>query len=305
LQREVSLKDVTRHPVLAEMAGLVDGRSDRRTGLLHALTTPDGPQVGALVCFPYAGGNAVNFQPMAAALRTAGLAVYAVDLPGHDVAAQSEPLAPLAQVVEQVVAEIVRLGLPRVMLWGHSSGTALALETATALQGRGVDVQRLFLCAQLLGDATSRRASVDELTGWSNAEIAAALAGDGGYTELGQLDAHQSELVGAAYRHDCVSAHRYFADTLDRPPPVRLTAPVTAVIAADDPSTAEFPARYRDWELVAEHVDLHELADGGHYFLRTRPREAARVVLRATELLVDEDQPIGDRDVVHVPHVSA
>ena len=46
-----------------------------------------GAQAGALVCFPYAGGNAVNFQPMAQALRGSGLAVYAVELPGHDVAA--------------------------------------------------------------------------------------------------------------------------------------------------------------------------------------------------------------------------
>ena len=63
------------------------------------------------VCFPYAGGNAVNFQPMARALRDSGLAVYAVELPGHDVGATSEPFAPLAQVVDRVVAEIDRRGL--------------------------------------------------------------------------------------------------------------------------------------------------------------------------------------------------
>jgi transposase-like protein len=29
-------------------------------------------------------------------------------------------------------------------------------------------------------------------------------------TQLGELDAHRAAHVGAAYRHDCVSAHRYF-----------------------------------------------------------------------------------------------
>ena len=134
----------------------------------------------------------------------------------------------------------------------------------------------MFLGAQLLGDAADRRAAITELTGRSNAEIAAGLSADGGYTELGELDAQRAEQVGAAYRHDCVSAHRYFADALDTPPALKLSAPVTVVVAADDPSTAEFPRRYRDWQLLAEHVDLHELADGGHYFLRTRPTEAAR-----------------------------
>ncbi|MFE3904928.1 amino acid adenylation domain-containing protein [Streptomyces sp. NPDC059153] len=295
LDRAVSLKDVTRHPVLADLAGLVDGRSEQRSGpvdgrseqrsgLLRPLSESDGVQTAALVCFPYAGGNAVNFQPMARALAGDGPTVYAVELPGHDVAAGSEPTTPMTQVVEQVVDEIIRRDLTRVLLWGHSSGTALAVETARKLQERGVDVQRVFLAAQLLGDAAHRRATIAELTGLSDAEIAAELSADGGYTELVELDAQHAEHVGAAYRHDCVSAHRYFADALDGPPAPKLSAPVTVVVAADDPSTAEYPHRYRDWQLLAEQVDLLELADGGHHFLRTRPTEAAQAVLRAADL---------------------
>ncbi len=224
LDRAVSLKDLTRHPVLADLAGLVDGKSERRSGLLQSLAEPDGTPAGALVCFPYAGGNAVNFQSMASALRGSGLAVYAVELPGHDLAAE-------------------------------------------------------------------RRAAVAELAGRSNAEIAARLGAGSGYTELGELvelgelDAQRAEHVGAAYRHDCVSAHRYLADALDAPPAVRLSAPVTVVVAADDPYTAQAGRRHRDWQLLASRVGLHELADGGHYFLRTRPAEAAQAVLRAAELL--------------------
>ena len=81
----MSLKEVTRHPILADLAGVVDGRSDGQSELLQALSESNGAQTGALVCFPYAGGNAVNFEPMASALRGSGLAVYAVELPGHDV----------------------------------------------------------------------------------------------------------------------------------------------------------------------------------------------------------------------------
>jgi amino acid adenylation domain-containing protein len=285
LDRAVSLRDLTRHPVLADLAGLVDGRSDRRAGLLQLLSDSDGSQAGALVCFPYAAGNAVNFQPLAGALRGSGLAVYAVELPGHDLAAEREPFAPLAQVVEQVVAEIARLGLPRVSLWGHSVGAAFAVETARQLEERGVEVERVFLGAQLLGTAADRRAAITELTGRSNAEIAAGLSADSGYTELGELDAQRAEHIGAAYGHDCVSAHRYLADALDNPPAGKLSAPVTVVVAADDPITAGFRSRHRDWQLLAEQVDLHELADGGHYFLRTRPTEAAQAVRQVADTL--------------------
>ncbi|HVL86225.1 MAG TPA: amino acid adenylation domain-containing protein [Pseudonocardia sp.] len=289
LDRTVSLKDVTRHPVLAELAGLVDSRSQPdpapQAALLQALSAPDGPHTATLVCFPYAGGNAVNYQPMARALRGSGLAVHAVELPGHDITARTEPFAPMAQVVEQVVEEIVRRGPGRVLLWGHSSGTAPAVATSRALEERGIEVERVFLAAQLPGDAAARRAAVTELTSSTDAELAARLSADSGYTELGELDAQRAEHVGAAYRHDCASAHRYLADLLEAPPAVKLTAPVTVVVAADDPSTAESAHRYGDWRVVAEQVELHQLPDGGHYFLRTRPTEAARAVLHAAELV--------------------
>ncbi|MGW5252015.1 non-ribosomal peptide synthetase [Streptomyces sp. NPDC004012] len=285
LGRAVSLKDITRHPVLADLAALLDGATQRRPELLQPLTAPGSGRECALVCFPYAGGNAVNFQPMAGALAGSGTAVYAVDLPGHDLAAKNEPFAPITRVVEQVTAEIAARGLTRVMLWGHSSGAAPALETARRLSEAGVDVPRVFVGAQLPGTAADRRSAIAELTRRSNAEIAAQLTADSGYTELGELNAQHAEHVGSAYRHDCVSAHRYFADALDSPPTVKLAAPVTVVLAADDPHTRGAPDRYRDWQLLAERVDLHELADGGHYFPRTRPAEAARAVLGAAELL--------------------
>jgi surfactin synthase thioesterase subunit len=132
----------------------------------------------------------------------------------------------------------------------------------------------------MLGDATARSAAITELTGRSSAEIVAGLRADGGYAELGELDAQRAEHVGAAYRHDCVSAHRYLAGALATPPAARLSAPVTVVVAADDPNTAEFGRRHRDWQLLAEQVDLLELVDGGHYFPRTRPGQAAQAVLR-------------------------
>jgi surfactin synthase thioesterase subunit len=282
LKRAVSLTDITRNPVLADLAKMVDGKSERRSGLLQSLAEPEGGQAGALVCFPYAGGNAVNYRPLAGALRGSGLAVLAVELPGHDLAADREPFAPMARIVEQVVAEITGRGLTRVALWGHSAGAAFAIEAARKLVERGVYVQRVFLGAQLPGTATERRAAVTELTARADDEIAAGLRASGGFSEL---DAKHAEHVGAAYRHDSTSAHRYFADALDAPYTERLSVPVSVVVAADDPKTTEYPHRYREWELLAEHVDLHELADGGHYFLRTRPAEAARAVLRGADLL--------------------
>jgi amino acid adenylation domain-containing protein len=281
LDRAVSLKDITRHPVLADLAAVLDGTTRQRPGLLQALSEAGGAPDRALVCFPYAGGNAVNYRPMAAALAGSGPAVLAVDLPGHDLAAHREPFVPIAEVADRVAAEIAARGLTQVMLWGHSSGAAAALATAFRLQERGVRVTRVFLGAQLLGSVAERSAGIAELTSRSDARIAAGLSADSGYPELAELNERHAEHIGAAYRHDCLAAHRYFLAALESPPPVKLSAPVSVVVAADDPHTAGHAERHRDWLLLAEHVDLHELADGGHYFLRTRPAGAAQAVLSA------------------------
>ncbi|MEV7977865.1 amino acid adenylation domain-containing protein [Streptomyces sp. NPDC086519] len=279
LDRAVSLKDITRHPVLADLAALLDAPARQRPELLLTLADGNGTAECALVCFPYAGGNAVNYQPMASALAGSGLAVLAVDPPGHNLAASPEPFAPVEEVAERVAAEITARGLTRVMLWGHSSGAAPAVETARRLQRRGVPVERLFLGAQLLGTAAGRHAGVAELTHLSDAEIAARLAADGAYPELAELNPRHAAHIAAAYRHDCAEAHRYFGAALEAPPPAKLSAPLSVVVAADDPHTAGHARHHRDWLLLADRVELLELADGGHHFLRTRPAEAAQAVL--------------------------
>ena len=282
LDREVSLKDVTSYPVLADLAALVEGRTSRDAGLLQLLAKPAAEPAGVLICFPYAGGNAVNYQPMATTLRSDGFAVYAVELPGHDLAAETERFLPISEVVDQVVTEIGGLGSGPVLLWGHSAGAAFAVETARQLKGAGVEVQRVFLGAQLLGDAADRRSAISEVANQSNAEIASELSANTDYTDLGEIDAQRAEHIGAAFRHDFVSANRYLAEVLDDPPAAKLNTPVTVVVAADDPITHDFARRYTDWQLVAEEVDLHELTDGGHYFPRTRPAESAQAVLGST-----------------------
>ena len=188
----------------------------------------------------------------------------------------------MSEVVDKVVAEVAGLGAGPFLLWGHSAGAAFAVETARRLTHAGVQVQRVFIGAQLLGEAGERRCAIDEVADRSNEEIAAGLSADTGYTDPGALDAQRAEHVGAAFRHDFVSASRYLAEELDDPPAEKLKTPVTVVVAADDPITEGFAEQFAAWQLLAGQVDLEVLRDGGHYFPRTRPAESANVVLRST-----------------------
>jgi surfactin synthase thioesterase subunit len=291
LDRKISLKDISAHPVLEDLARVLDDQSTGRSGLLQQLSVPAEGTAGTLICFPDAGGNAVNFRPLESALRGTGLAVYAVELPGHDLDSAGggpepgrEPFAPIAEVAALVATEIQRRRLTGVQLWGQSSGAALALAAATALERRGVHVERIFVGSQLIGDPSSRRAAVAELQASDNAAILDRLGREGGSADLAALDADRAEQLAEAYRHDGLAACRYFLAALQRPGAGRVSAPVIVVVAADDPATAGFASRYRKWLVLAEQVELYALADGGHHFPRTRPTETAKAVLRAAHM---------------------
>ncbi|WP_406730236.1 non-ribosomal peptide synthetase [Streptomyces sp. NBC_01794] len=49
LDRAITLKDVTRHPVLTDLADLVDNKSEQHSGLLQPLSESHGAQAGALL----------------------------------------------------------------------------------------------------------------------------------------------------------------------------------------------------------------------------------------------------------------
>ncbi len=224
LRNKVSLKDIARYRVLAELAEALDGKGKQPSGLLQKLSEGETFNLIGLVCFPYAGGNAVNFQPMAKALRNSGMAVYAVELPGHDLTARSKPFASIAEIADQVVKEVAALGLRSVMLWGHSSGVAHALEAARKLQAKGVDVRRVFLGAQLIGDLTGRRAATETVKRQSNAKIAARLNADVGLDDLHDVAPSLLDHAGAAYRHDFNTANEYLTGMLKSPPEAKLSA---------------------------------------------------------------------------------
>lgn len=278
LGKEVSLSEVTRHPVLADLAALIDERPAPTTGLLHALSDPGEGGRGTLVGLPPAGGHAVNFRPLATALRGSGLAVHAVELPGHDPDGGDGALAGLDEVADRVAAEVADRAAP-VVLWGHSAGAAMAVAVARRLEDRGTPARRVVIGAQLLGDADARRRDAAELAARSDADLLA------GNAVQPHLDPRSAARAAAAFRHDCLAAHAYLVGALEDPPAVRLATPISVVLAADDPSTAGREARHRDWALFARNVDLHVLDDGGHHFLRTRPAAAAGIVRTAADLV--------------------
>ncbi|SOB83280.1 non-ribosomal peptide synthetase [Streptomyces sp. 1331.2] len=276
LDRLISLRDLVARPVLRDLAAAIDAAApDTADDLLQQLSAPTADTRATLVCFPYAGGNAVNFQQLARELAPLGIAVSAVELPGHDLSRPDEPLADVAEIARRV-----QRGLPDgpVLLWGHCAGAAYAVELARLLEGAGRPAERVFLAALLLDDPAELRRESAEVSALGDAELIARLQDDSAYVELDLMKSERAGLVGRAYRHDVRSTNDYLIALQDGSAPVRLGTPVEVVAAADDPTTREPGQRYKLWEQAVDTLTLHLLDEGGHYFARTRAAEVAALV---------------------------
>ncbi|PRX96524.1 non-ribosomal peptide synthetase [Allonocardiopsis opalescens] len=271
LDGAVSLADLMREPTLRGLAAAAAGEDTGGAAqLLQSLSRPARP-LAVLLCVPDAGGNAVNFQRFARALASGRLAVYGLELPGHDVArADEEPVEP-EQAAARAVAELARLLELPLAVWGQGAGAAVAVETARQAHARGRQVSGVFLGGRLPGAQPPAGQVADEVVRMDDDEVKAVLAAGVGFTELDDLRSERSRVVAAAYRHDVVSDARYFERWGGGRAGLPDGIPVVAVLPAGHPASGE----------AAPGVAVEELSDreGGRPG-DLSPERAAEVVLR-------------------------
>ncbi|MFE9007773.1 amino acid adenylation domain-containing protein [Streptomyces sp. NPDC007875] len=295
LDRALSLKDLAAHPVLADCAAVLEphgaGAFARpvATRLLQPLSAVPDPH-HTLVCFPFAGGNAVNFRPLAAELQRDGIAVLGVEPPGHDFAGDGEPMEDVPVLAQWVRDEIVAHVPTPVSVWGHSTGVAAALETARLLAEAGRPVERVYIGALLLGDTETLAAEMTRAATADDQSLLSRLRAGEVYTELEELGTERADVVARAYQHDVLTAGRHLRAVGENPEAYRLDAPVEVVVARDDAATAALTEEYGGWKAISDRITLHELAAGGHYFVRTRPAETAALVRPGCARSTPQDQ---------------
>ncbi|WP_030182856.1 thioesterase II family protein [Streptomyces violaceorubidus] len=209
-----------------------------------------------LVCFPHAGGSATFFVPTARAL-TPGTDVLCVQYPGRQDRVGEPAVDDLADLADRIAATLADCtGLPLAFL-GHSMGAVVAYEVARRLrQDQLVRLDRLFVSGRR---APSRQRSTDLHT--LDDERFLARIGALGGTDLRLLeDPEIRAMIIPALRADYRAVETY----RHAPGPL-LDCPITVLIGADDPQTAdEDPTEWG--RHTSADVDVH-VFPGGHFFL--------------------------------------
>ncbi|SFB44018.1 amino acid adenylation domain-containing protein [Amycolatopsis marina] len=278
--RQVGVMDLFQNRTIRELATFMGGDADdgpRR--LLYELTRPVPPdeRTRTYVCFPYGGGSAIVYQPLADALPK-GNSLYSVAIPGHDVGL-SEEAVPFDELVERLAGEILERIEGPLAIYGHCGvGNALAVGVARRLEEQGRELEvvyigAIFPFARLKGMVGTLRTRLERLR--SNQFYSNWLKGMGVDTD--DLDPEQADRIISNMRADGRAAEEYFSQLLDRRVD-KLRAPIVSVVGSEDPVTDYYAERYREWEFLTDTTALVVLDQAGHFFLRYRADELAEIV---------------------------
>ena len=129
-----------------------------------------------LICFPYAGGSASYYFPLAGELAP-DIEVLAVQYPGRHERRLEPCLTDLHELAEHIHGAVLHWLDRPVVLFGHSMGATLAFEVARRLRDRdGFVPARLFVS----GRRAPTRLRFDDFHKRDDAGLAAELRRSGG-----------------------------------------------------------------------------------------------------------------------------
>jgi amino acid adenylation domain-containing protein len=289
LGRDVRVVQVFQHPTVRRLADATaaaptDGPGELLARLPGRTGAPPSPVALTVVAVPFGGGTAAGYADLARALP-ADVALYAVELPGHDPAGADEELQPYDDLADRVVAEVrQRIGGP-VVVYGHCVGAALAWAVAHGLAGtdeaapRG-DGPRLvglvaggaFPAPRLPGRLAAAWGRIAPRDRWRGDRLYRdMLRAAGGLGGPGADPDEPPPVRISAVRHDAREAEEVWSRACHAPDLPRRVR-VLAVVGEHDRDT-EFPhERVREWELIGRDAELAVVRGPGTTSSPTRRR---------------------------------
>jgi medium-chain acyl-[acyl-carrier-protein] hydrolase len=226
-----------------------------------------------LFCFPYAGGGASVYRAWAEALEPS-IAVYPVQLPGHESRAD-EPLMDDLRAIAAAAAEALTPLLDRpYALFGHSMGALLAFEVARMLRARGARAPlALIASGHVAPDVPLTRRRLCDL---SDEEFVRALTELEGTPREVLEDRALLDFFLPRLRADFAACDRY--QCASQPP---LDVPIVALGGADD--TEEPLAGVIRWEHHTTAGGTFRVMPGGHFFIHPQRKRVIAAVREAIE----------------------
>lgn len=210
-----------------------------------------------LICFPHAGGSSSFFRSWGKSMED--YEIHTVLYPGRAERINDPFPSDLQDLAIHIANAIEPLANCQIALFGHSMGAAIALETARALETRGISVAHLFASGSKHGPLPfkSRGSSTIE----DDATICEQLIQMGGTDPELVTDPLFLELILPSVRADGQMFHAY--DMALDPP---LKCPVTTIYGDND-----IHADIRPWrDITLTEFNEYQVV-GDHFYLVSTP----------------------------------
>lgn len=217
-----------------------------------------------LFCFPFAGGNALDFQPLAEKLPP-WIEPVGIDYPGRRSRFGEAPLMRLDELVQDLAIGIRGLLDRPFAFYGHSNGALVAFELARRLPRMYFRTpERLILGAK----RSPTLGAEDPMHRLPREDFIARLRDYQGTPDQVLASAELMDVFLPILRADFALSETYH---LTDPTPVDI--PLHAIAGTQD-ALATAPAMAAWAALTSQRFDLTEI-DGGHFFLSSDPDHLA------------------------------
>ncbi|QOR34872.1 amino acid adenylation domain-containing protein [Clostridium sp. 'deep sea'] len=272
-------KNSTIRELVAHLAKAEDETAEKT--MLNELTNPvkDRLRIASLVCFPYGGGSAISYQPLANALPKY-YSLYAVELPGHDFSRPEEDLVSIEESVERCLQEILETVKGPIVLYGHCLGATMAAYMAYRLKEAGREVQGVIVAAMFPAPRISNwffkvwdKIFPSQLTTQGNRDLLRAI---GGLTS--DISAEEAEFTLRNLKHDSEQCIRWYTEVYNNKNQQKLEVPFTCIVGDGDRITEFYQERYKEWQFFSEDVDLKTIKYGGHFFFKNQADDVAVII---------------------------
>ncbi len=284
--RELSVIDLFKYPTIRELCERISGSIGQEEGRLVRLTPNNNKKMKMnYICFPFAGGSAITFQPLANEMPKE-CAVYSVRLPGHDYARPEDVGGTIEDIINECVAEIKEKVSGPISIYAQCVSGALGVALAYALRKEGIEVVTLFEVAnfptpRLPGKLSEWWGKIFPEDRWmSNKVYRETLRSLGNSDDI--IDEKEQDFIIAGIRHEARMATDYFSKTYYARDLEKLDIPICCIIGERDRGTEYYEERYHEWERYSEEVTLEVIEKAGHFFHKHQPQELYGIMAEKT-----------------------
>lgn len=277
LDKKISLKTVMQKSIFIElvyeMVCAKEKKADQKE-ILQYLSKRTDSELN-IIFLPYAGGNAINFLDVAKEFekQNVDISVLAAELPGHDPNGENNELLSFDTVVQQLVEEIeFKMTNKKFVIWGHCVGSAMAIEVTRKLEQTSNPPIKLYLASKLMKSKNELLDIIENAKKIMFSDIASLHAEWTGSSELSEYGEIYEENLVHSFSNDSIEDNTYLVSLWDNKE-IIIQTPTIVVMTKDDEAVLGYQKEWKNWKEWIANIELKEFEIGGHYFLRTIPKQ--------------------------------